>query len=77
MRLTSEVFFKDASHTLFRAKFLVSMVAAGHDDILCSNDLANEYDELKEKCETLERDDSKVEQESVELQKKFELFDSL
>lgn len=48
-------FFADASCTLFRVEFLVSMVAVVQDDVLGSGKLSRELDELREKCEALER----------------------
>lgn len=61
------MFFADATRTLFGARFMVSMVVAGRDDVLGSSDLAREWYELKEKCETIEQGNSKAEQELVEL----------
>lgn len=47
------------------------------DDILGFGGLAKVRDELKEKYETFEWDNSKGKQELVELRKKVELSDSL
>ncbi|CAI8594256.1 unnamed protein product [Vicia faba] len=46
--------FADASRTLFRAEFLVSMVDDNEYDALGCGDLSIKKDELKGKCETLE-----------------------
>lgn len=57
--------------------FMVSVVAAGHEDVLSSRDFGREQDELKEKYEALERENSEVGKELVELWKKIELGDLL
>lgn len=69
--------FADASGTLFRVESLVLMVTVGQDDVLGSSDLFRENDELKEKCEALERKNSAVEKDLVGLWMKVELDDSL
>lgn len=47
--------FLNASYTFFRVRSMVFMVATDQEDVLGSSDLSNEWYELKEKCETLER----------------------
>ncbi|XP_050891375.1 uncharacterized protein LOC127096882 [Lathyrus oleraceus] len=69
--------FVDASYTLSKAEYLISMVAAGQDDVLGFGEVVREREELKKKCETLARENSKPEEELVELWKKVELVDSL
>ncbi|CAI8589586.1 unnamed protein product [Vicia faba] len=56
---------------------MVSMVATSQDNVLDSGDLVREQDEHKEKCETLERENSTTEKELVELCIKAKLVDSL
>lgn len=56
---------------------LISMVADGQDHVLGSSDLSRKRDELKEKCETLERDNSEAEKELPNLQTKVKFADSL
>lgn len=70
-------FLADASHTLFRFEYLFSMVDVGHDDVLGSDDLSRKWDELKEKCVTLQREIYEVEKELAELQAKDKLVDFL
>ncbi|CAI8610326.1 unnamed protein product [Vicia faba] len=59
--------FRDASHTLFMAGSLVSIVVTWHDDVLGSNNLSRERDEIRERCETLERKNFDAKKELVEL----------
>lgn len=61
---------------MFRDESLFFMVVVTQDDVLGSRNLVRERDKLKEKREALERENSKVEEELVELQKKAELADS-
>lgn len=56
---------------------MVSMVATGQDDMLGSEDFSRELEELEGECEALVRENSKVEEELVKLQKKAKLGDSL
>lgn len=51
--------FADASRNLSKVEDVVSMVVVCYDDVLGSRNLARERDELDEKCEALERDNSK------------------
>lgn len=51
--------FADASCNLSKVEYVVSMVVVCYDDVLGSRNLAREHDELDEKCEALERDNSK------------------
>ncbi|KAI5416951.1 hypothetical protein KIW84_041809 [Lathyrus oleraceus] len=51
--------FADASRDLSKVEYVVSMVVVCYDDVLGSRNLARERDELDEKCEALERDNSK------------------
>lgn len=53
------------------------MVDVGQDDMLGYGDLYREREELKEKCETLERENSVVKKELAKLQGKAEVTDSL
>lgn len=42
---------------------MVPMVVVGQDNLLSSGDLSRERDEIKEKCESLERGNSEAEKE--------------
>lgn len=53
------------------------MVASGQDDVLGSGDLFKERDELKEKCETLERENYEAEKKLGELRPMDELANFL
>lgn len=46
--------FADASHTLFRVRSLVSIVAAGYDGVLGSCELLKERNKMRGSCEVLE-----------------------
>lgn len=53
------------------------MVAVIEDDILGSGDLSREWDEMKEKCEALEWENSELDKEFIELWVKSDLSNSL
>lgn len=59
--------FEDASCTLFRVRSLVSGVVRGQDDVSAFGDIFREHNELKEKCEALEQENSIAKNELVEL----------
>lgn len=69
--------FVDTSRTLLRVGSLVSMVVTEQKVVLGSNNLDREQDKLKEKCETIEREDSTTEKELAELRAKDEVIDFL
>lgn len=56
---------------------MFSIVFAIQYDMLGFGDLFRERDKLKDKCETLKRENFNVEQELVELRKKDECANSL
>lgn len=60
-----QALFVDASRTLFKAKSIVYMVAASHNDILGYEDFSKERDKLKERCEVLLRENSEVGKELI------------
>lgn len=53
------------------------MVVVGQYDVLGSSGLSRELDELKDKCEILEQENSMAEKELAKLETKAELADSL
>lgn len=48
-----QALFVYAYRTLFKAKSIVFMVAASHNDLLGYEDFSKERDKLKERCEVL------------------------
>ncbi|CAI8602891.1 unnamed protein product [Vicia faba] len=59
--LLKESLFEDVSHILFRFGSLVSIIAAGLDNILGFGELSKEGDDLRMMCEVLEKQNSNVE----------------
>lgn len=69
--------FADASHTLFRDRSMVSMLYVVQNNVLGSDDLLKERDDLREKCVALEQDNTEAEKELVVLRVKFDSVKSL